>query len=75
MSVCWNSVTCVDALLLSHGRTFVMDEAKAVGLAEVVQRLIDFTAHLRLLQLDHHEFVALKVLLLMTPGGFQAYFL
>ncbi len=45
-----------------------MTMAKAMGLAEVVQRLLDFTDQLRNLELDMHEFIALKALILMTPG-------
>ena len=41
---------------------------KAVGFEEVTQRLIDFADLLKRLEVDTYEFVALKVLILMSPG-------
>ena len=69
LSVCWHSVRSQNnTLLLSHGRQLDLEMAKAMGLAEVIQRLLDFTEHLRRLDLDLHEYISLKVLMLMTPG-------
>ena len=55
-------------LLLSHGRQLDLEVAKALGLAEVIQRLMDYTDHLRRLDMDTYEYTSLKVLMLMSPG-------
>ncbi len=55
-------------LLLSHGRTMNLALGQAIGFSEVTQRLIDFADLLKRLEVDTYEFVALKVLILMTPG-------
>ena len=33
-----------------------------------MQRLCDFAGHMRRLEVDNYEFVAIKVLMLLTPG-------
>lgn len=45
-----------------------MTLAEAIGFQDTVQRLLDFTDQLRTLDVDKHEYVALKVLILMNPG-------
>ena len=47
-----------------------MQRATDMGINDIVERLIAFVQHLRRLQVDHYEFVALKVLTLMTPGEY-----
>ena len=44
-----------------------------MDILEVTQKLINFTAHLRSLELDLHEYVALKVMLLLNPGMLSSF--
>ena len=54
--------------MLSVGR------AQATGLADIVQRMLDFTEHLRRLEVDCYEYVALKVLMLLSPGEWSRHY-
>ena len=68
LTVCWNSTRADNELTLWHGRSINVELGKAVGLEEVTQRLIDFAELLKRLEVDTYEFVAIKVLILMSPG-------
>lgn len=39
-----------------------------MGLAEVMQRMLEHVASLRQLEVDVYEFVALKALVILSPG-------
>ena len=45
-----------------------LDRAEVMGITDIVDRMLAFVQQLRRLEVDHYEFVALKVMLLMTPG-------
>jgi hypothetical protein len=42
--------------------------ASEIGLEDVVRRLVDFTESLRIYEVDVYDMVALKTLLLLSPG-------
>ncbi|KAK2172855.1 hypothetical protein NP493_924g02009 [Ridgeia piscesae] len=63
----WHSVRGQDELRLSHDKVLSMKRAQATGMADIIQRLLDFTEHLRRLEVDCYEYVALKVLMLLSP--------
>ena len=71
----WKSVHLIGEIRLSHGRRLSVDLAKAVRLAELIQKMLDFTDNLRNLEVDHYEFVSLKSLLLISPGRFLSIFI
>jgi len=60
-----------DELRLSHDKVLSMKRAQATGMADIIQRLLDFTEHLRRLEVDCYEYVALKVLMLLSPGEWR----
>lgn len=65
---CWHSLHCDNQIKLCYGRRLGIEQAQLIGLGDIMQRLIDFSSQLRNLELDSHEFVAMKVLMLLTPG-------
>lgn len=67
--MCWHSLSAKDqSLRLLHGRMLDLDRAEVMGITDIVDRMLAFVQQLRRLEVDHYEFVALKVMLLMTPG-------
>ena len=71
LTSCWNSIGGDNEIRLSHGRSLTLDKADSMGLKEVTQRMLDITAAFRSLAIDQHEMVAVKVLLLLSPGEVQ----
>ena len=65
---CWSSIHNPSQLRLSYGRTLSLEQAHAMGLGELVERLLDFSEVMRQYETDSYEFVAVKALLLLTPG-------
>jgi hypothetical protein len=57
---------------LRIGRRHVVTASLAseIGLEDVVRRLVDFTESLRMYEVDVYDLVALKTLLLLSPGWF-----
>lgn len=53
---------------VSLGKSISLGEARALGLAPPIERMLNFTDHLRRLRVDNYEYVAMKVILLLTSG-------
>ncbi|UYV67269.1 Hr39 [Cordylochernes scorpioides] len=69
LSCCYRSMACPEGeIRVSAGRTVTLRQARALGLGPFLERMLSLTAHLRRLQLDHQEYVCLKVILLLTSG-------
>ncbi|UYV67270.1 Hr39, partial [Cordylochernes scorpioides] len=67
LSCCYRSMACPEGeIRVSAGRTVTLRQARALGLGPFLERMLSLTAHLRRLQLDHQEYVCLKVILLLT---------
>ena len=56
---------------LAHGRLLTIAVAIHLEVGELVQRLVDYTDFLRSYEVDIYEIVALKALLLLSPGKFK----
>ncbi|PVD22406.1 hypothetical protein C0Q70_18218 [Pomacea canaliculata] len=67
LGVCWRSVSNSSILNLSDERSVTIEEAAAYGFGDVANRLHSITQSLQSLHMDQYEYVALKVLLLITP--------
>lgn len=67
LGVCWRSINMRNVLNISTTRSILLEEAQALGFGDVVSRLLNITQNLRRLRVDQYEYVALKVLLLITP--------
>ncbi|XP_076436282.1 steroidogenic factor 1-like isoform X2 [Babylonia areolata] len=67
LGVCWRSVGTPGVLSISATRSIAPEQAEALGFGDVVSRLMSITQSLRNLHVDQYEYVALKVLLLITP--------
>lgn len=70
-SCCYRSMSTPGQVRISPFRGVTVDEAKSLGISNVIERIINLTDHLRRLQLDECEYVCLKVIILMTPGRFM----
>ena len=53
---------------ISLGKSVTKEQATALGLAPCIDRMLTFTDHLCRLKVDHYEYVALKVIILLTSG-------
>lgn len=73
LGVCWRSVSNSSILNLSDERSVTIEEAAAYGFGDVANRLHSITQSLQSLHMDQYEYVALKVLLLITPGSWYVY--
>ncbi|KAK7094708.1 nuclear hormone receptor FTZ-F1 beta-like isoform X2 [Littorina saxatilis] len=67
LGVCWRSISTPNVLSISTTRSISLQQAEALGFGDVVGRLLNMTQNLRRLHVDQYEYVALKVLLLITP--------
>lgn len=52
------------------GKSLSLEKARALGLGPCIERMLNFTEHLRRLRLDKYEYVAMKVIVLLTSGKF-----
>ncbi|XP_013789030.2 nuclear hormone receptor FTZ-F1 beta-like isoform X2 [Limulus polyphemus] len=66
LSCCYRSMSTPNEILISRGRPVTLQQAQETGLSPVIERMMNLTEHLRRLQVDQHEFVCLKVIILLT---------
>lgn len=66
---CMRSIQSTTEIFLPMGKSIDMEKAAKLGHGadDIVSRLLAITDQLRRLQVDQYEFVALKVLMLITP--------
>lgn len=66
---CMRSIQSTTEIFLPMGKSIDMEKASKLGHGadDIVSRLLAITDQLRRLQVDQYEFVALKVLMLITP--------
>lgn len=53
---------------ISLGKSISLEKAKEMGLSACIERMLNFTDHLRRLRVDKYEYVAMKVIVLLTSG-------
>ena len=68
LSLCWRSIETPGQISISATHHITAEWATHLGFQEVVVRMLAITDYFRALYLDQYEYVALKVLLLITPG-------
>lgn len=68
LSCCYRSMSTPNEIRISHEKSVTVAQAQAMGLTPVIERMINLTEHLRRLQVDQYEYVALKVIILLTSG-------
>ena len=53
---------------MTDARKLLLQIATMLDIDKLTQRLLEFTSHLRELELASYEFIAMKTLLLFNPG-------
>ncbi|XP_059151797.1 steroidogenic factor 1-like [Physella acuta] len=67
LSLCWRSIDSPNQISISSSHHITAEWAQHLGFEDLVIRLLNITDNFRKLYLDQFEYVALKVLLLITP--------
>ncbi|EEB14680.1 Ecdysone receptor, putative [Pediculus humanus corporis] len=65
-SCCFRSMSSPGEIRVSLGKSISLSKAKELGLGPCIERMLNFTQHLRRLRLDKYEYVAMKVIVLLT---------
>lgn len=68
-SCCYRSVSCPGEIRVSLGKSITLQKARELGLAPCIERMLNFTEHLRRLRVDRYEYVAMKVIVLLSSGN------
>lgn len=50
------------------GKSITLSQAKDMGMQACIERMLNFTEQLRRLRIDQYEYVAMKVIILLTSG-------
>ncbi|XP_076359943.1 nuclear hormone receptor FTZ-F1 beta-like isoform X2 [Tachypleus tridentatus] len=66
LSCCYRSMSTPNQVCISKDKPVNLQQAQQSGLGPVIERMLNLIEHLRRLQVDHHEFVCLKVIILLT---------
>ncbi|XP_022236958.1 nuclear hormone receptor FTZ-F1 beta-like isoform X2 [Limulus polyphemus] len=66
LSCCYRSMSTPNQVCISRDKPVNLQQAQQSGLGPVIERMLNLIEHLRRLQLDQHEFVCLKVIILLT---------
>ncbi|CAG5129921.1 unnamed protein product [Candidula unifasciata] len=67
LSLCWRSIDTPNQISISTTHHITAEWAQHLGFEDVVVRLLNIAEKFRKLYMDQFEYVALKVLLLITP--------
>ncbi|XP_014242707.1 nuclear hormone receptor FTZ-F1 beta [Cimex lectularius] len=65
-SCCFRSMSSPGEIRVSLGKCISLTEAKNLGLGPPIERMLNFTEHLRRLRVDRYEYVAMKVIVLLS---------
>ena len=67
---CMKSIESRTEIFLPLGKTVDLEKAGSIseGCEDIIQRMLDLTDQLRRIGVDQYEYVAMKVLVLITPG-------
>ncbi|KAK7580515.1 hypothetical protein V9T40_001144 [Parthenolecanium corni] len=68
-SCCYRSVSCPGEIRVSLGKSITLQKARELGLAPCIERMLNFTEHLRRLRVDRYEYVAMKVIVLLSSDS------
>ncbi|PSN44390.1 hypothetical protein C0J52_05759 [Blattella germanica] len=67
-SCCFRSMSTPGEIRVSLGKSITLAQARDLGLGACIERMLNFTEHLRRLRVDKYEYVAMKVIVLLTSG-------
>lgn len=56
---------------VSLGKSITLSQAREMGMQPCIERMLNFTEQLRRLRVDQYEYIAMKVILLLTSGLFN----
>jgi nuclear receptor subfamily 5 group A protein 3 len=62
-SCCFRSMSTPGEIRVSLGKSITLEQAKQLGLATCIERMLAFTNNLRRLRVDQYEYVAMKVMI------------
>lgn len=62
-SCCFRSMNSPGEIRVSLGKSITLAQAKELGLANCIERMLAFTNNLRRLRVDQYEYVAMKVII------------
>ncbi|KAL1131815.1 hypothetical protein AAG570_011427 [Ranatra chinensis] len=68
-SCCFRSMSSPGEIRVSLGKCISLTEARKLGLGPPIERMLNFTEHLRRLRVDRYEYVAMKVIVLLTSDA------
>lgn len=60
-SCCFRSMSTPGEIRVSLGKSITLEQARQLGLATCIERMLTFTNNLRRLRVDQYEYVAMKV--------------
>lgn len=65
-SCCFRSMATPGEIRVSLGKSITLAQARDLGMHACIERMLNFTEHLRRLRVDRYEYVAMKVIVLLT---------
>ncbi|XP_066263096.1 nuclear hormone receptor FTZ-F1 beta [Euwallacea similis] len=65
-SCCFRSMSTPGEIRVSLGKSITLPQARDMGMQACIERMLNFTEQLRRLKVDQYEYVAMKVILLLT---------
>ncbi|XP_045456232.1 nuclear hormone receptor FTZ-F1 beta [Melitaea cinxia] len=69
LSCCYRGVSTPGEVRVGGGRGITLHQSAKYGLTPCIERMLSFTDHLRRLRVDRYEYVALKVIVLLTSDA------
>ncbi|CAG5041633.1 unnamed protein product [Parnassius apollo] len=69
LSCCYRGVSTPGEVRVGGGRGITLHQSAKFGLTPCIERMLSFTDHLRRLRVDRYEYVALKVIVLLTSDA------
>ncbi|CAH1999436.1 unnamed protein product [Acanthoscelides obtectus] len=65
-SCCFRSMSTPGEIRVSLGKSISLAQAREMGVQACIERMLNFTEQLRRLKVDRYEYIAMKVILLLT---------
>lgn len=68
LSCCFRSMDSPGEIRVSPGRTMTLQQAEVMGIGPCIERMLNLTYQLSRLQVDKYEYMAMKVIVLLSSG-------
>ncbi|XP_045610994.1 nuclear hormone receptor FTZ-F1 beta isoform X2 [Procambarus clarkii] len=72
LSCCFRSMDSPGEIRVSSGRTMTLQQAEVMGIGPCIERMLNLTYQLSRLQVDKYEYMAMKVIVLLSSAATQA---